>query len=214
MRPGAPQASQVNHFEPSAVDFGRFVLALGRRYTGSYVPPGAAAPLPRVGYWSIWNEPNQPGWLAPQSAPGPAGHGDEIEAARLYRGYVAAADASLHRSGHGGDTILIGELAPEGDERAGEASPVPPIPFLQALYCVGGAYKPLRGAAARALGCPAAGSSATFVAANPGLFEATGFAHHPYSFFLAPAAPMSDANFVPLSDLARLEHGLDRIFAV
>jgi hypothetical protein len=213
MRPGAPQPSQVNHFEPSAADFGRFVLALGRRYTGSYVPAGAAAPLPRVGYWSIWNEPNQPGWLAPQSAPAPAGHADEIEAARLYRGYVDAATASLHRSGHGRDTILIGELAPEGDERAGEASPVPPIPFLKALYCVGDASVPLRGAAARALGCPASGSAAAFVAANPGLFAATGFAQHPYSFFLAPAAPMSDANFVPLSDLARLEHGLDRIFA-
>lgn len=155
MRPGAPQPSQVNHFEPSAADFGRFVLALGRRYTGSYVPAGAAAPLPRVGYWSIWNEPNQPGWLAPQSAPVPAGHADEIEAARLYRGYVDAATASLQRSGHGGDTILIGELAPEGDERAGEASPVPPIPFLKALYCVGDAYAPLRGAAARALGVAA-----------------------------------------------------------
>jgi len=38
------------------------------------------------------------------------------------------------------------------------------------------------------------------VAAHPGLFDATGFAHHRYSFFLTPAATMSDVNFVPLSD--------------
>ena len=50
------------------------------------------------------------------------------------------------------------------------------------------------------------------MAANPGLFDATAFAHHPYSFFLAPSAQMSDVNFVPLSDLSRLEHGLDAIF--
>jgi hypothetical protein len=211
MAPGAPQVSQINHYEPSAADFGRFVLALGRRYSGAYAPAGRSAPLPRVGFWSIWNEPNQPGWLAPQWAP--AGRGESIAAARLYREYVDAATAALDASGHRADTILIGELAPEGDERPGEASPVPPIPFLKALYCVGSSFAPLRGAPARTLGCPATGSPAAFVTANPGLFQATGFAHHPYSFFLGPATGMTDANFVPLSDLGRLERGLDEIFA-
>jgi hypothetical protein len=51
------------------------------------------------------------------------------------------------------------------------------------------------------------------VAANPGLFQAGGFAHHPYSFFLAPSVSMADPNFVPLSDLGRLERGLDAAFA-
>jgi hypothetical protein len=211
MRPAAPLAAQANHFEPSAADFGQFVLAVGRRYSGTYVVPGASSPLPRVDYWSIWNEPNKPGWLAPQWTG--AGGRATIEAARLYRGYVDAATSSLARSGHAKDTILVGELAPEGDERPGEASPVPPIPFLKALYCVGGGYQPLRGAAAGRLGCPASGSPRRFVAAHPGLFTATGFADHPYSFFLAPAAQMSDSNFVPLADLGRLEQGLDRIFA-
>ena len=211
MRLRAPLTGQASHFEPSATDFGRFVLAVGRRYSGSYVAPGATSPLPRVGYWSIWNEPNQPGWLAPQWTG--AGARSAVEAARLYRGYVDAATASLARSGHGADTILVGELAPEGDEHPGEASPVPPIPFVKALYCVGGGYEPLRGAAAGRLGCPTSGSPRRFVAAHPGLFAATGFAEHPYSFFLAPAVQMSDSNFVPLADLGRLEHGLDRIFA-
>jgi hypothetical protein len=216
MGPGAARAKQATHYEPSATAFGRFVLALGRRYSGSYVPPGAAGALPRVDYWSIWNEPNQPGWLAPQWRT--VGRRPELEAARLYRGLVDAAVASLDRSGHRADTILIGELAPEGGQRIGGDQPVAPIPFLEALYCVDSAYRPLAGAAARVLGCPAgeageAGGRAAFVTAHPGLFQATGFAHHPYSFFLAPAAQMSDPKFVPLADLGRLEHGLDRIFA-
>jgi hypothetical protein len=211
MRPGAPIAREANHFEPSAAAFERFVIAVGRRYSGRYVPPGASAPLPRVAYWSVWNEPNQPGWLAPQAA-GP-GAGAVLESARLYRGYVDGAFAALRRTGHGRDTFLIGELAPEGDERRGESLPAPPIPFLRALYCTGSSYQPLTGSAATALGCPAGGPSSAFVAAHPGLFAATGFAHHPYSFFLAPQAPMQDANFAPLSELGRLEHGLDAIFS-
>jgi hypothetical protein len=208
MRRGAPVAGQADHYAPSATAFGQFVLAVGRRYSGRYTPTGAGAPLPRVGFWSVWNEPNQPGWLAPQSVTGAGA--TTIEAARLYRGYVDAAAAALRRSGHAADTLLVGELAPEGDERPGEAAPVAPIPFLRALYCVGPGYVPLRGAAARALGCP--GSAAGFAAAHPGLFDATGFADHPYSFFLAPATSMSDANFAPLADLDRLQQDLDRIF--
>src|ERR1700749_3093014 len=87
---------------------------------------------------------------------------------------------------------------------------MPPMPFLRALYCVDSSYRPLAGKAATRLGCPAAGG---FVAEDPGLFRATGFAHHPYSFFLAPGVSMGDPNFVPLSDLGRLERGLDAIFA-
>jgi hypothetical protein len=83
------------------------------------------------------------------------------------------------------------------------------MPFLRALYCVDAEYRPLSGAAAAALDCPRAGA---FTAANPGLFEATGFAHHPYSFFLAPTAPMANSDYVPLSELGRLERGLDAIF--
>ena len=211
MAPGAPVASQGNHYAPSARDFGAFVDAVGRRYSGTYRPPGAAAPLPRVTFWSIWNEPNQPGWLAPQWQT--RGSTPAIAAARLYRGYVDAATAALARTGHGRDPVLIGELAPEGDEHPGESAPVPPLPFLRALYCVGPTYAPLRGAPATAVGCPGAGGRSNFVAAHPGLFRASGFAHHPYSFFLAPARSMSDPNFAPLADLGRLERSLDRIFA-
>ena len=97
MRPGAP-VGEADHFTPAATDFGRFVTAVGRRYSGGYVPPGGRAAIPRVGFWSIWNEPNQPGWLAPQylTADGLR----VVESARLYRGYVDAGYAALRRTGH------------------------------------------------------------------------------------------------------------------
>jgi hypothetical protein len=133
---------------------------------------------------------------------------------------VNAAWRALQATGHGplSDTILVGELAPEGGP--GEPvprveQPIPPMEFLEGLYCVGSDFQPLSGAAAAALGCPAGGSASSFVKTHPGLFDATGFAHHPYSFFLAPNVPYTapqDSGFVPLVNLSRLENGLDRIF--
>ncbi len=212
MARGAPAAAQANHYAPSAAQFGAFVQAAGRRYSGHYRPPGAARPLPRVSFWSVWNEPNQPGWLAPQSQ---TRSGVTVTAsARLYRRYVDAATSALADTGHGSDTLLIGELAPEGDTHAGEAAPVPPLTFLRALYCVGAHDRTLAGPAAAAQGCPtSAAARRAFATDHPGLFHATGFAHHPYSFFLAPSRSMSDRNFVPLADLGRLEQALDAIFA-
>jgi hypothetical protein len=139
-----------------------------------------------------------------------------IESAVRYRGYVNAAWTALVRTGHGPttDTILIGELAPEGSEGPAYTynSPIPPMPFLRTLYCVDETYHPLTGSPAAALACPVSGGVGSFVAANPGLFEVTGFAHHPYSFLLAPSAPLANSDYVPLSELGRLEHGLDAIF--
>jgi hypothetical protein len=202
----AASATLATHFEPSAADFGAFVRALGRRYSGAYQG------LPRVSYWTVWNEPNQPGWLAPQwqtvaGVPVPS-------SPRLYRALVDAAFAALGATGHTprSDTILIGELAPEGSEQTAAEAPMPPMPFLRALYCVDDGYHRLSGAVAVAAGCPSAGAAEAFVRAHPGLFQATGFAHHPYSFFLAPALPLPDPNYVPLANLARLEHGLDSVF--
>jgi hypothetical protein len=133
----------------------------------------------------------------------------------LYRAYANAALRALAATTHStsSDTILIGELAPEGSEVNTDEAPMPPLPFLRGMYCVDTQYKPLRGADAAALNCPPQGSPSAFVAANPGLFDATGFAHHPYAFFLPPNASMSDQNFVPLADLPRLERALDRIFS-
>jgi len=218
MARGAPSVRYADHWLPSARDFGQFVAAVGRRYSGSYEPTGAGTVLPRVRYWSIWNEPNQPGWLAPQWKT--AGSRTSMLAPALYRAYANAAYEALSGTGHrpGPDTILVGELAPEGCEPGGSCvysrlnRSIPPIPFVRALYCLDSGDRRLTGPAAARLGCPRSGDPSAFVAANPSLFQATGFAHHPYSFFLGPAVSVSDPNFVPLSDLSRLERVLDAAF--
>jgi hypothetical protein len=87
------------------------------------------------------------------------------------------------------------------------------MPFLQALYCVDHSYRPLIGPSARAIGCPARADAAAFVAAHPGLFQATGYAHHPYSFHAPPDVPTADPSSVTMADLPRLESALDHIFA-
>ena len=200
-RARAPKYS--DHWEPDARAFGWFVTAVARRYSGEYAPPGGAT-LPRVSYWSIWNEPNQPGWLAPQWGFA-AGH-PAMVSPFYYRQYVDAAFAALERTGHGPatDTILIGELAPEGTEGTAPEDPIPPLPFLRALYCVDASYRPLTGAAAAARGCPATGAASAFVSSHPGLFDATGFAHHPYDFDHAPKHRYPGRDNVTLSGLPKL----------
>ena len=50
--------SQYNPNAPRPADYAAFMQAAATRYSGSYVPPGATAPLPRIRHWEIWNEPN------------------------------------------------------------------------------------------------------------------------------------------------------------
>jgi hypothetical protein len=206
MRHDSPTARAADHWAPSVLEFYEFVYAAGLRYGGSY------GGIPHVGIWSIWNEPNQPGWLAPQWRS--VGGKQVPNSPRLYRAYATVAYAALYFSRHvtPGDTILIGELAPEGYATPGFYTAMTPMPFLRALYCVDSAYRPLRGSAAAALGCPTSGSTQAFVNANPVLFQATGFAHHPYYFLHPPWFGASDSNFAPLANLGRLERGLDRAF--
>ncbi|MDQ6807091.1 MAG: hypothetical protein M3065_19515, partial [Actinomycetota bacterium] len=181
---------------------------------------------PRVAYWSIWNEPDQPGWLAPQWRT--VGGKRVPESPRLYRGLLDAAIAGLDVTGHTltSDSILIGETAPEGsivvvgkgrhtryDNATGFYQAMPPMVFLRALYCVNGSYRRLTGTAASAIGCPTKGSSKGFLTQHPGLFDATGFAHHPYFFLYSPSYSSPVANFVPIANLGRLERGLNRMFA-
>ncbi|HET9074382.1 MAG TPA: hypothetical protein VFN48_07365 [Solirubrobacteraceae bacterium] len=225
-RPGARADAAV--YEPSPSQFGAFVEAAGRRYDGhTRTAATAGHPLPRVSFWSVWNEPNQPGWLSPQTDPR---SGAAVAPAQL-RGLVDAFWRGLRASGHlgTGDTTLVGEFAPEGCIPSVPCAfaglgpgygATPPLPFLENLYCVtgadGGRLAPLSGSAATAVGCPARPDPARFVAAHPGLFSATGISEHPYAFSFAPNVPFplaSERGFVPLASLSRLTDTLDAIDA-
>ncbi|MGI8428689.1 MAG: hypothetical protein ACR2OB_05160 [Solirubrobacteraceae bacterium] len=207
MRRDSPTVRAADHWAPNAAEYSQFVQAVGTRYSGSY------GSIPRVSVWSIWNEPNQPGWLAPQWRS--YGRKQVPNSPRLYREYVQAAFTGLKQSGHlsGRDTVMIGELAPEGYTTPGFYTAMTPMPFIRALYCLDNRSRPLQGGGARALGCPPHGSRRAFVKANPGLFTATGFAHHPYYFFQPPGKSSPDQNFAPLANLGRLERGLNAAFS-
>ena len=215
---GAPDkcGGPCHQWMPSAADFGEFVHAVGVRYSGHFVPAGAQQPLPRVSFWSIWNEPNYGPNLAPQAI-----DGSKVEVSpRLYRALLDAAWSSLVATGHGPehDTILIGETAPRGltgPHLPGNFAGMLPLRFVLALYCVNADFAPLTGSAATLRGCPAtAAASAEFRADNPALFEATGWADHPYPDAVAPDDASVDlpgyADFATLPDL---EHTLDRSIA-
>ena len=212
--PGTPSArSPIGVWKPSGTDFGAFVHAVGTRYSGHYPDPlHPGRDLPRVSFWGIWNEPNLGIYIAPQAI-----DSGKLEVSPLYyRQIVDAAWSALHATGHGHDTILIGELAPDG----ATVGPVPgdfdmmaPLRFLRALYCVDSSYHQLRGLAASQRGCPTtAAGSAHFVADNPGLFDATGVADHPYSQGLPPnQAPPLEPDYAEFADIPNLEATLDRL---
>jgi hypothetical protein len=216
-------------WDPNPADFRDFATAVGRRYSGGYTdeqpvqaPPPGGLPilgppepppgppptvLPRVSLWSIWNEPNQPGWLRPQTIDGvPA-------SPRIYRALQDAGYAGLQAAGHGSGSYLLGETAPRGSLTVEEYSPMRPLLFVRELYCVNRKLRFLEGAAAQARGCPtdAAGRS-SFTSDHPGLFRAGGFAHHPYALEVAPSRPDPIPDQVTLGVLTRLPKALDRIF--
>lgn len=202
----APRADIQETFGPNPEEFGKFVRAVGTRYSGTYNG------LPRVDYWSVWNEPNQAGWLTPQWGPDPRNARKFVEAApALYRKLVQHAWQGLADTGHGTDTILIGETAPQGQQRRrGITQSIDALAFIRRMYCVDDNLNILKGSEARVRDCP--GDVTSFVAQNPALFRATGYAHHPYALLTPPGRRSSWPDWVSMSDLKMLSRELQRIY--
>lgn len=179
-----------------------------------------AGPLPRVSFWSIYNEPNQPGWLTPQWALDPRDTSKTIETSpQLYRLLVDAAYLGLSDTGHANDTILIGETAPKGndqpkpsDERY-QTRQVKPALFIRRLYCLDDNLQFLQGTSAEVRGCPVTDQAAQFAAAHPGLFRNAGYAHHPYELFLAPNVKAKITDSFTTANIGDLSLLLRRVFA-
>jgi hypothetical protein len=165
-------------FDPSAAEFGAFVRAAAVRYPG-------------VHYWSIWNEPNQAGWLTPQWLPDPRDPTRWVPTApQVYRRLLDAAWTSLQQTGHGHDTILVGETAPKGLLQArGVTRSMDSQRFIRELYCLDDNLQFYKGTSAEVRACPTTNQAAGFVAAHPALFGASGWAHHPYELTFAPDRP-------------------------
>jgi hypothetical protein len=203
--------------KPHLGEYRKFVMALGRRYSGSYAvggsSPGPAPPedpemplplprqasaaqagttLPRVGLWTVWNEPNLAAWLAPQR------RGGTPFAPHYYRRMVNGAKSGLAASGHGRDTMLIGELLPYGASKVR----IRPLEFLREMACVDRRFRPFRGKAARKRGCRG-------FKALPG----AGFAFHPYTLAGGPNVKTSHRDEVTIAYLHRLVKTLNRLGA-
>lgn len=194
-----------SEYKPNASDYGSFVKAVGTRYDGRYDG------LPKITHWSFWNEPNYITSLSPESADG----GKIVTAAMYYRSLIDHGWSALNASGHRGNTILFGELAPHG-YFGGAHGLVAPLTFLRALYCLNGSYRHLTGSIARGDGCPTTTSgSRKFRSQNSVLFDAKGFAGHLYAQGTAPDATLSRSgvdtqNDADLARVGSLEATLDK----
>lgn len=185
--PSVPRIGRsLGAWKPSAKAYGQFVRAVGTRYDGHFTPTGNSSPLPAVRFWAIFEEPNFGQHLAPQAIDGSRAS----VAPGMYRRLVNAGWSALRATGHGHDTILIGELAARGTSakrsrmvpqgQPGNYGQTKPLDFIRTLYCVNYGYQQLRGRAATSVGCPtSAAGSRKFRSQNPGLFRASGVGDHP-----------------------------------
>ena len=166
---------------PSAREYGRFAEAAATRY-GS------------VDVWSFYNEPNLFKYLYPQARKGVP------VAPHLYRDMVRSGVSGLRRAGAGGDTILFGELLPQGSSSTGPRKNLRPLRFLREFFCLDSRYRAYRGRAARVRGCQR----------YKRISGLDGFAYHPYTRGGGPNTPEISSDDATIRSLPRVTRLLDR----
>ncbi len=163
---------------------------LARRYSGRYTPAGAGAPLPRVATLTLWNEPNQDGYLAPQW------NGGEPVSADWYRALTEIAYPAIKRASPD-TTVLIGDTSSVGaDAQAGNGG-VPPLAFIRRLACVDARLVPVTD-----------GACADFHTV-----PADGYSQHPYERNAPPWVP-TGSDGAAMGDLPVLQALLDKLVAM
>ena len=140
----APLGTATGNREPDPQEFARLAAAVGKRYSGDYEG------LPKVEWFSLWNEPNHHFFLKPNE-----------DAPRIYRAMVAAALPALRDAAGDDVRVLAGETA--AIRRPG--SVLGPRDFLQRWLCLDRDFRPTR----REKGCRGFRG-----------FDIDGYAHHPY----------------------------------
>jgi hypothetical protein len=209
-------------WKPNVGEFAQFVHALGTRYSGQFVPPGTSTPLPKVGVWELFNEPNTGEALGPEAIDGSR----VAFAPKEYRAIADQSWAALQATGHRGDTILIGALGSEGYQAPpsrrypqglpGTYGEMSPLPFARELYCLNPNYQRYLGWAAWQRGCPTTQRGyASFRRQHPVLFQASGFSDHPYNLVSGALPPTRasrrNPNWAEFAQIPQLAAALDRI---
>jgi hypothetical protein len=207
-QPKAPFSRRFDQpgWKPNPIAFGRFVKAVGRRYSGTYVDENQERDaLPKVTMWSIYNEVNQPASLSPQLEYSPRLHKTIPVAPILYRNLYYAATGGLRATGHADDLIMMGETAPLGAVRDTPRVHLWPKTFLREMFCVAPNGLPYRGLEASVRQCD------TLRRHGPFLVKA--YAHHPYTQRNPPTRRDRYRDSVNMANIAELPRLLDFLAA-
>ncbi len=200
----APRAERENRrtWKPNAREFFKFVKAVGIRYSVTYRDENdTRSELPRVAFWSIYNEPNQGGWLTPQYE---RRSGQRVPwSPVMYRDLWYYGRTALDASGHGDDVVLIGETAPLGSNGVTARSPMRPKKFIRELFCVRPDGRRYTGRAAKARRCATLGRLRRF--------RTTAWAHHPYTKELPPSQQDPSRDSITMANIADLPSLLDQM---
>jgi hypothetical protein len=167
-------------WKPDPAKFTAFATALARRFGD------------RVDQYIIWNEPNQPLWLQPQAVC--KGKRCTTFAPHLYRRIVLKAGPAI-RSADPGAKIIVGALAPRGQNVTKTNSKIRPLQFMRDMGCVNSRYKRVRSGDCRGFSAPVV----------------DGFAYHPNGITLGPTVKSRHPDDAQIADLGRLVHALDGV---
>ncbi len=99
-----------------------FVFAAATRYSGTYVPPGQTAPLPRVVSWETWNEPNANFAFRPQFVNG------KPASPRNYVRLLNALKSEVNRAVPFKPTFVAGAMYKQGGPRS-----ITPVNFMKGM---------------------------------------------------------------------------------
>ena len=189
-------------WKPKTREYYKFVKAVGQRYNGRFPDENDnGAVLPRVSFWSVYNEPNQQGWLTPQWQK----RGSETIpwSPVMYRELWYYGRAALDQTGHEKDVILIGETAPLGSTQNNPPSPVYPKRFVREFFCIAPNGRRYTGIKAKRRKCSLLKKIKTF--------RYTAWAHHPYTKVLAPTKRDSNRDAITIANISDLSSLLDSV---
>jgi len=131
-------------WRPDPRAFGKFALAVARRYRGSF------GDLPHVRYYQAWNEPNYWRHLVPQyDTPfsEPVREDSKLVSPTIYRRLVNAMAKSVHQVRRD-NRVVAGGLSPFGGELAGRHK-ARVMPFMRAFLCMNERNRPAKNCKAR-----------------------------------------------------------------
>jgi Cellulase (glycosyl hydrolase family 5) len=163
---------------PRPGEFAAFSEAVARRYAGA------------VDHYGVANEPNQPGWLRPQT------DSRGLFSPHLYRAMLQGAYPRI-KAADPGSVVLAGNLASSGVDRPSPSTGIRPLAFLRAMACVDRSLRPIT----------------TGRCAGYRPVPADAFGHHPYKFFGSPRRRSRKGDDAAIGDGRRLLRTLDRLQA-